>query len=115
MNRLRGDRSSDTDVRVASSYNALRLGPEQHGSGPVAELGRGRTSSPRSRRRRRSLDSDADMLHTWPALMADMGGTMRGTRCVTRGMPLTNEHPLYANRCELAVELVVTSQAINRD
>ncbi len=33
-----------------------------------------------SRRRRRSLDSDADMSHTvtWPALMADMGGTMRG-------------------------------------
>jgi hypothetical protein len=30
-------------------------------------------------------------------------------------MPLTDEHPLYANRCELAVELVVTSQAINRD
>ena len=36
----------------------------------------GRTSSPRSRRRRRSLDSDVDMSHTWPALMADMGGTM---------------------------------------
>jgi hypothetical protein len=42
----------------------------------MAELGRGRTSSPRSRRRRRSLDSDVDMSHTWPALMADMGGTM---------------------------------------
>jgi hypothetical protein len=27
---------------------------------------------------RRSLDSDADMSHTWPALMADMGGTMLG-------------------------------------
>jgi hypothetical protein len=79
----------------------------------MAELGRGRTSSPRSRRR--SLDSDVDMSHTWPALMADMGGTMRGTRCVTRGIAVDNEHPLYANRCELAVELVVTSQAINRD
>jgi hypothetical protein len=44
----------------------------------MAELGRGRTSSPRSRRRRRSfkLDSDVDMSHTCPALMADMGGTM---------------------------------------
>jgi hypothetical protein len=63
----------------------------------------------------RSSDSDADMLHTWPALMADMGGTIRGTRCVTRGNAVDNEHPLYANRCELAVELVVTSRAINRD
>jgi hypothetical protein len=31
-----------------------------------------------SRRWRRSLDSDADMSHTRPALMADMGGTMPG-------------------------------------
>jgi hypothetical protein len=68
-----------------------------------------------SRRWRRSLDSDADMSHTWPALMADMGGTMRGTRCVTRGIAVDNEHPLYANWCELAVELAVASQAINRD
>jgi hypothetical protein len=68
-----------------------------------------------SRRWRRSLDSDVDMSHTWPALMADMGGTMRGTRCVTRGIAVDNEHPLYANRCELAIELAVASQAINRD
>jgi hypothetical protein len=35
-----------SDVSLASSYNALRLGPEPHGSGPVAKLGRGLTSSP---------------------------------------------------------------------
>jgi hypothetical protein len=63
----------------------------------------------------RSSNSDADMSHTWQALMAGMGGTIRGTRCATRGIAVDNEHPLYANQCELAVELVVTSQAINRD
>jgi hypothetical protein len=34
----------DSDVSLASSYSALGLGPEQHGSGP-AKLGRGRLSS----------------------------------------------------------------------
>ena len=38
----------------------------------------------------RSSDSDADMSHIWPALMADMGGTVRGTRCVTRGIAVDN-------------------------
>ncbi len=32
-----------------------------------------------------------------------------------KGIAVDNEHPLYANRCALAVELAVTSQAINRD
>ena len=55
----------DSDASLARRYRAPRLGPEQHGSGPVAKLGRGlgRTSSPRSRRRRRSLNSVADMSH----------------------------------------------------
>jgi hypothetical protein len=30
----------DSDVSLASRYRALGLGPEQHGSGPVAKLGR---------------------------------------------------------------------------
>ena len=59
--------------------------PEQHGSGPVAELGRGRTSSPRSWRGRQSLDSDTGVSHTWPAVIDDISGTIQGTRYVMRG------------------------------
>ncbi len=68
----------NSDVGLASSYSDLRLGPEQHGSGLFAELGREQTLSPRSRRRRRSLGSEADVSHTWPALMVDIqgGGTI---------------------------------------
>ena len=71
----------DSDVSLASRYGALGLGPEQYDSGPVAEMeSRGGVMNRlrSSRRWRRSLDSDADMSHTWPAFMADMGGTMPG-------------------------------------
>jgi hypothetical protein len=43
---------NDSDVRVPLGYSAVRLGSEQHdpgvGPGPVASLGLGRTSSPRT-------------------------------------------------------------------
>jgi hypothetical protein len=70
-----------TIVSIYNRYRALRLGPEQYDSGPVAEMEPTEGVMNRlrsSRRRRRSLDSDTDMSHTWPAFMADMGGTMRG-------------------------------------
>ncbi len=45
-------------------------------------------------RRRRSLDSDGGRPLIWPDLMADIGGTVQGTRYVTRGgMPFPQREP----------------------
>ena len=38
----------DSEARLARGHRAVRLGPDHHDPGPVANLGLGRTSSPRT-------------------------------------------------------------------
>eukprot|EP00291_Cryptomonas_curvata_P013575 CAMPEP_0172188756 /NCGR_PEP_ID=MMETSP1050-20130122/22131_1 /TAXON_ID=233186 /ORGANISM="Cryptomonas curvata, Strain CCAP979/52" /LENGTH=120 /DNA_ID=CAMNT_0012863347 /DNA_START=1532 /DNA_END=1894 /DNA_ORIENTATION=+ len=96
----------------------LTVGEHRPGGPTIAEpddsrpaaTARSRTRRP-WRRRRRSLDSGCRLSLIWPALMADISGTVQGTRYVTRGeMPFPNECPLYGNRCELAMESAVTGR-----